>query len=68
MKGETAMQNYSEMYAVMTGPYATEADRAAAARAIDWDIARKAAKADLERQGIDREPTESEVYRIFDRM
>lgn len=37
----------------------------AMAGAIDWDIARRAAKRELQRQGINREPTEREISSIF---
>ena len=61
-------REYSEIYSFVAGPNATDADRQAIAQAIDWDIARRAARRQLQRQGINREPTEREISAIFYNM
>jgi len=58
-------REYTEMYGLVAGPNATDADRRAMAGAIDWDIAKTAAKRRLAKRGIDREPTEREISEIF---
>lgn len=55
--------DYAKMYADMTGPFASESDKSAAAHSVDWAIAH-----DYLVRKLHREPTEAEVNRVLERM